>query len=175
MKTKLTSGFVLACLIGMAGAASGADLATSGDKHFFREFSQISLEVERIGQLAQTQSQNAKVKALGQELVQDYAQAGQEAAATSQALRGGETPQMSAKAVREVNKLAGLSGIAFDQAALRELFKCEESGAQQLELKISNSPNLAVRQLAAVLQTGLEPALWQTTQMDASFNGHVRL
>jgi predicted outer membrane protein len=176
MKTKLTRGLIVACVMATASTMYGADMSVnSRDYHFFREFSKISYEAERIGQLAQTQSQDSQVRELGQKLVLDYTQAGQQVATAAQGLGVAPVPQISGNAVREINRLAGLSGVAFDQAAVRKMFKCEESGAQQLELEMSNSGNLTMRQLAALLKTGLEPDLWQTAQLDANYNGHVRL
>jgi len=165
---------IAVCLIGSATAALGADTPFySSDDHFFHEFWEISTEVERIGQMAQTQSQDAQVIALGEKLVQDYAQAGQLEANLAQGLGVGETYQMSDSVVSKLKDLANLSGVQFDRAAVRELSKCEEAGANQLELEISNSGNLAVRQLAAVLQAALVPDLQQTEQLDADLNGNV--
>jgi len=143
----------------------------SRDKHFVSEFPVISLELERIGQLAQTQSQDTQVKELGQKLVQTYTQAGQQVAASVQATGAGKTPRMSGSAAREVNKLAELSGVTFNQAALRELHKCEESGVHELDLETRNSQNAALRQMAAVLQANMEPVVWQTAELSAQFNG----
>jgi predicted outer membrane protein len=176
MKSKLIICFITGCLIGTASAVGGADTSLNfRDKHFVREFSNITREVERIGQLAQTQSQATQVKELGQKLVQDYAQAGRRVATSAKAVGIGETLEIPDSVLREVNKLAGLSGAEFNQAAMSELFKCEESGAHQLDLESSASENPALRQLAVLLQASLEPDLWQTAQLNAQFNGHLRL
>jgi predicted outer membrane protein len=172
MKNKIINSVVAACLIGSAGAAYGAEMSVHlRDKHFVRKFSKISLEVERIGQLAQTQSQDTQVKELGQKLVQTYAQADQQVAASVQAAGVGKTPHMSGGAAREVNKLAELSGVAFNQAALRELHKCVESGVHELDLETRNSQNAALRQMAALLQADMEPVVWRTAELSAQFNG----
>ena len=144
----------------------------SHDKHFVSEFSSISLEVERIAQLAQTQSQDAQVKELGQKILQDYGQAGEQVAASARATGAGETPKLSGSAARTVNKLADLSGTAFDQAALRELFKCQLSGSRQISLELGKGGNPALRQLAASLQEDIEPVVWQTTLLSGQLNGH---
>jgi len=176
MKSKLIHGCLTGCLIGIAGNLCGADTSVnSRDKHFVHEFSNISIEVERIGQLAQTQSRDTQVKELGQKLVQDYTLAGRQLAGTAQDVGIAETPQLGRSALREVNKLEGLSGAEFDQAALRELYKCEESGAHQLDLEIGASGNPELHQLAVLLQANLEPDVWQTAQLSAQFNGHIRL
>jgi len=173
MKTKIMSSFIATYLIGTASMVCGADLSlNSRDQHFVRDFSNVSLEAQHIGQLAQRQSQDTQVKELGQKLLRDYAQAGQLMASTAQSAGAGETSQMSGTAVREINRLAGLSGAAFDQAAVRELFRCQESGVRQLDLEAGNGGNLALRQLAELLRTATEPDVWQTAQLSAQLNGH---
>src|SRR5580698_6562635 len=110
MNSKTIGSLIAACLIWTASAACGADTSVkSGDKHFVRTFSKISMEIERIGQLAQTQSQDSQVKELGQKLVQTYAQAGQQLAASARVVGIKEELQMNGSAAREVNKLAGFS------------------------------------------------------------------
>jgi len=161
-----------ACLIATASAAHGADLSiTSSDKHFVRKFSNVSLEIQSIGQLAQTQSQDTQVKELGRKLVQTYSQAGQQVAASAQAVGIKETLRIHGSAAREVNKLSGLSGAAFDQAALHELHKCEQLGTHQLDLESRNGSNVALRQTAALLQSNMEPVVWQTAELSAQLNG----
>jgi hypothetical protein len=173
MSTNVFRGLIAACLILTASAACGAGTAVkSGDKHFVRQFSTISLEVQRLAQLAQTNSQDAEVKELGQKLVQAYTQAGQQVAASAQAAGVRETPRIRRSAARKVKKLANLSGAAFNQAALRELFICVESGVHQLDLETRNSENAALRQTAALLQADMEPVVWRTAELSAQFNGH---
>ncbi|HTA29174.1 MAG TPA: DUF4142 domain-containing protein [Candidatus Cybelea sp.] len=172
MNSKTIGSLIAACLIWTASAACGADTSVkSGDKHFVRTFSKISLEIERIGQLVQTQSQDTQVKELGQKLVQTYTQAGQQVATSAQAAGIKETRRINRSAARAVNKLSGLSGVAFDQAALHELHKCEQSGTHQLDLESRNGSNVALRQTAALLQSNMEPVVWRTAELSAQFNG----
>jgi len=167
------SGLMAACLIGAAASAGAADPSVNNrDEQFVREFLNRSAEVERIAQLVFTQSQDSQVQGLGQKLLLTYTQAGQQVAATANALGVNVDRRMNGSAARAVAKLAGLSGEAFDHAALRELYKCEEAGVRQMSLELNNgSGNIALRQLAALLQVGTEPNLWQTTQLNAQFNG----
>jgi hypothetical protein len=171
MNPKTVASLLAACLIWTASAACGADrLMQSRDKHFVLEFSKISMEIERIGQLAQTQSQDTQVKELGQKLVQAYTQAGQQVAASAQITDTREKPPIRGGAARKVKVLAELSGTAFDQAALRELHRCVESGAHQLDLESRKSANAALRQTAARLQSSTEPVVWRTAELSAQFN-----
>jgi tRNA U55 pseudouridine synthase TruB len=128
------------------------------------------MEIERIGQLAQTQSQDSQVKELGQKLVQTYAQAGQQLAASARVVGIKEELQMNGSAAREVNKLAGFSGAAFDRAALHELHKCEQLGTHQLDLETRIGSNAALRQTATLLQSSTEPVVWRTAELSAQFN-----
>jgi predicted outer membrane protein len=174
MKTKIVNSLIAACLIGTASTAFAANISVnSRDKHFVRNFSRVSLEVARIGQLAQTRSRDAQVKELGQNLVQVYTQAGQQVANAAQGVDINSRSKLRGSAAREVNKLADLSGVAFDQAALHELYKCEETGVRQLDMEADSngSGNAALRQSALKVQAVIEPVVWQTAQLNAQFNG----
>jgi hypothetical protein len=178
MNTKILSSFMAACVIGTASAALGADLSVnSRDKHFVRDFAKVSAEVARIGELAQTQSQDPKVRALGQKLTQTYTQAGQQVTAAAQGANVDATSQLTGNVARKVNKLADLSGLAFDRAALKELYESEESGVRQLDLETdnNNSGNASLRQSAAQVQKAIEPVVWQTAELNAQFNGQPRV
>jgi len=165
------NGLVAACLIGTASAACATERSVHArDQHFVRKFSMIRLEVERIGQLAQTRSQDAQVKDLGQKLIEAYAQADQQLAVTAQAVDVNATKKIGGRAARKLNKLADLSGAAFDKAALHELFKCEETGISQLDREASGNGNEALRRSAAQVQTTIEPVVWRTAQLNAQFN-----
>jgi hypothetical protein len=144
----------------------------SRDKHFVTQFANITLELARIGQLAQSQSQDPQVKELGQRIVQDYGQAAQRVAASARAAGADQPPQLTGRAARAVNKLSNLSGPAFDQAAVRELFQCVESTVQQLDFEVGKGGNLSLRQLAELLQDATEPDVWETVQLSAQINGH---
>ena len=171
MKTSFIGGFLAAGLV-IAATAQRADAQSSAhDRHFVREFLQASLEIERIGQLAQTQSQDNHIKALGQKLVQDYTQAAQQVGAM--ALTASDRPQTSSGATREINKLENLSGPAFDKAALHKLFRRETAIAKELEAEAANSPFLGLRQVALLLNSALEPDLWQTAQLNGVLNPQI--
>jgi predicted outer membrane protein len=173
MNTKIVGSLMAACLIGTASAACGAEVSVwHSDKQFVRAFSKISLEIERIGQLAQTQSQDAEVKELGQKLVQAYTQAGQRVAASAQTVGIVQKPRISRSAAREVNKLADLSGVAFNQAVLRQLHECVESGVHELDLETRNSGNVALRHVAALVESDMEPVVWRTAELSAQLNSH---
>lgn len=174
MKAKIIIGFMAACLIYNASPVRGADSSVNRrDGQFVRDFLKISGEVQQIAQLAQTQSQDGQLRNLSQDLLRSYSQAGQQVAATARALGLGDGSPMSASRARQVDKLASLSGPAFDKAASHELFKREEAGVRKLSLELNNgSGNIGLRQLAALLQVGTEPDLWQTTQVSAQLNRH---
>ena len=173
MKTALVFVLMAGCFIRSAGLALADDYAGNPtDKRFVREFYNLNLEIERIGQLAQTQSTDSQVQALGHKLYLDYSQAGQQISSTAQAVGVTDIYEMRPSALREVNKLAGLSGQTFDQAALHQLFKCQESCVRQMDLETSHGEILPLRQWAALIEAALEADLWQTTQLSAQFNGH---
>jgi hypothetical protein len=176
MNIKIVNSLMVTYLMGVATAAFGGDVSVNArDKHFVRNFSRVSLEAARIGQLAQTHSQDADVRELGQKLVQTYTQAGQQVAVTAQIVDIDSESKLHGSAAHEINKLADLSGVAFDRAAMMELYHCEEYGVRQLDLEADNSGNAALRQSAVQVQAAIEPVVWQTAQLNDQFNGHPRI
>src|SRR5580698_10356735 len=118
MNTRIIGGFMAACMIGTACAGFGAGTSTNyRDRHFVRNFSMVSVEAASIGQLAQTHSQDAQVRELGRQLVQAYTQAGQQVANAAPGLDVGS--KSKPRAAHRLNRLAELSGVAFDRAAMR--------------------------------------------------------
>jgi predicted outer membrane protein len=175
VNTRIIGGFIVVCVIGTACAGFGADKSVSyRDRHFVRNFSMVSLEAARIGQLAQTHSQDAQVRELGRQLVQTYTQAGQEVANAAQTVDVGSNSKLSGSAARKVDRLAELSGVAFDRAAMRELSNCVEYGVRQLDLEADGHGNAALRRSAVQIQAATEPVVWQTAQLNDQFNGQPR-
>jgi len=176
MNTRIIRSFLVVCLIGNASAGLGANNSmTYRDRHFVRNFSRVSLEATRIGQLAQTQSQDAQVKALGRQLVRAYTDAGQKVACAAQDSDAMAKTKLRGDAARKVSKLAELTGVDFDRAAMRELHKCEEYGVRQLDLEADSHGPAALRQSALQVQATTEPALWQTAELNDQFNGRPRI
>jgi hypothetical protein len=172
MKTKFISCLIALGLFGGASFALGDDTkVNSHDKKFVRDYSKIVLKMQRVGQLAQRQSQDPQIRELGQKLIDYYAKAGRMVGATAQTVGVGEKSQISGRDERELNKLATLSGGAFDQAVSHALFQCQEDGVRQLNLEANKGNYLALRQLAVLLQADMEPDLWQTSMLSAQFNG----
>ncbi|HEV7926611.1 MAG TPA: DUF4142 domain-containing protein [Verrucomicrobiae bacterium] len=175
MNTTIMGGFMAACLIGTASAGFGADWSVNyRDRHFVRNFSMVSLEAARIGQLAQTHSQDAQVQELGRQLVKAYTQAGQQVANAAPGVDGGSNAKLSGSAARRVDSLAELSGPAFDRAATRELFNCEEYGVRQLDLEADSNGNATLRRSAVQVLAATEPVVWQTAQLNDQFNNKPR-
>jgi hypothetical protein len=177
MKTKWITGLVAAAVMGITSVARAADADIPiyrGDAQFFKEFWDLSVEVVQIGQLSQTQTQDPQVQSLGQQLVRDYQQANQLEVNLAETV--GEAPvwQTSDDVNKEVSKLGSMTGIAFDRAALDALLKREETVNAQLGLEIANSPNLAVRQLAAILQGAVQTDISFTQQVAANVNAQTQ-
>src|ERR1700722_11618668 len=176
MNTKIIGSLMVVCLLGTASAGFGADGSSSyRDRHFVRNFSKVSLEAARIGQLAKTNSQDAQVRELGQQLVQAYTQAGQQVADAAQDVGLGSNSKLRGSAARKVNSLAELSGVAFDRAAMRELYHCEEYGVRQLDLEADGNGSASLRRSAVLVQATTEPVVWQTAQLNDQFNDHPHI
>jgi hypothetical protein len=87
---------------------------------------------------------------------------------------GGSNAKLSGGAARRVDSLAELSGPAFDRAATRELFNCEEYGVRQLDLEADSNGNATLRRSAVQVLAATEPVVWQTAQLNDQFNNKPR-
>ncbi|HEY3863492.1 MAG TPA: DUF4142 domain-containing protein [Verrucomicrobiae bacterium] len=171
MKPKWSAVFIGAFLAAAAVTlGQNGAWTSSGDRQFINDFGSTSLEIQKISQMAQAQGADPQVKTLGQWLTKDYYQAAAQVAVNGQALGLGEAARMNSNAVREVRKLADLSGPVFDLAAVRALLKCERMATNQLTFEAENGGNLALRQSATILQLELTPAVVRTAQLDAQLN-----
>ena len=82
-------------------------------------FERAQLEVE-LGKLAVDRAANPRMKELGQRMVEDHGRASQELAELALA-KGLTVPPMEGRDARLVQRLAALSGVAFDRAYVSHL------------------------------------------------------
>jgi len=126
-------------------AAQKSNMAMSGDQHFVMETANASMAEVELGKLAQARGANPSVKAFGQQMVTDHSKANDELKqlASSKKITLPSAIDAAHKAVRD--RLAKLSGAAFDKAYADEMvkghqtvvasFKQEAEGGTDAEIK----------------------------------------
>lgn len=119
--------------------------APISDQQFVTEATQSGLAEIALGQLAQQKGASAQVKQYGQQMITDHTQANSQlkTLATKKGLTVPTAPNAQQKATRD--RLAGLSGSAFDRAYMQQmeqdhakavaLFQRESAQGQDSNLK----------------------------------------
>lgn len=107
---------VLACGFAAALAASPAFAQSNTDKTFIRDVIQGNLAEIQIGKLAQERGASDGVRSFGQMLVTDHTENNAKATQVAEALKVTRPTEPNAKQRVTFNRLARLSGTAFDRA-----------------------------------------------------------
>lgn len=171
MKKILMRVFLTACLIvpSITIHAGGSEMS-SKDRKFVRAAAEDSLTVERLGQMANQQSQNPGVKQLAQKLSRDYARADEQLRALGQTLAISTPKQLNRRASRKINKLEGLSGAEFDLVALRELVKAEQTYLLKVQDEAAKGINPDLKQFATTTLPPLQDDIYEVVRLQSDLN-----
>jgi predicted outer membrane protein len=171
LKSILACNLAVACLLVPSWPARAANptKASPADRRFVLQLSEAIRLEERFGQLIEKQSKNSDVKQLGQKLVEDYAQAVQRLDTLAQSLGVVLAPKSAESGPRAYDKLAALSGPAFDRAVLDQIITYQETSMRALEdiSKHADCPEL--RDLGSSLLSDLDDDVYQTRLLFSEF------
>ena len=156
---------------GAASPKPGTSSSTqrSEDARFIQHVAQDNQAEVELGQLAQQKAQSPEVKALGQRLAADHAQANQQLTQIAQK-EGVQPPKgIGKEKSQERAKLEKLSGQAFDRAFVQTVVQDHQKDIQyfQREATAVQDP-----QLKSFTQQSL-PVLQQHLQMAQQVQSHV--
>jgi len=148
------AGVVLLC-------GSVPALAAGSSSSFLKEAIRGDIAETKIGELAQKKSENADVKAFGQELTNDHGQHRTEVEALAKSMNVDVPTKPKREATSEYNKLSKLSGKMFDQEFAGYMVKDHKEDIAKYQ-KESESGDAQIAALAKktlpVLQKHLEQA-----------------
>jgi putative membrane protein len=135
--------FGIMVIAGALGAGSAA--AQSGDRAFAREAAIGGIAEVELGTLAKEKGSNADVKQFGDRMVTDHSKANEELKQWAQQKKVTLPTETDAKHKATRDRLAKLSGDAFDKAYMRDMvtdhqqdvaaFKREAQSGKDAELK----------------------------------------
>jgi putative membrane protein len=164
----LTAAFILISSTTYAGdpAAAGTTVS-SRDTEFVQTICDNSLMVKRIGELANQRSQNMRISQIGQKLALDYDKTRLQFSAAAQTMGVPITTELSARALRTVEKLQSLPGMDFDKATLHELVKSEQFVLLKLQDESAYGDNPALKQLAASSLPPLQNDIYQVVILES--------
>ena len=113
-----------------AAAAAGANEA---DEQFIEEAIQGNLAEIEAGRTAQERARNEDVKALGEMLVTDHMKALEDSQEIAQALGVMPPSDTSEKAKENMQKLEGLTGIAFEREFVAQMVQAHQETIAKYE------------------------------------------
>jgi putative membrane protein len=165
---------VLACgMLAALGATARAD-DTAGkqgatqERLFLQSASNGGLAEVELGKLAEQRASNAEVKSFGARMVKDHSKANEDLAALA-ARKGVSFPtQMDRKDEERRDRLAALSGAAFDKAYMQDMTEDHEHDVAAFREAAKNSSDPDVRDFAAQTLPTLTEHLDQSKRIQAA-------
>lgn len=164
MKSYLRSG-AIALISGaflslsIVATAQEAKKLDSSTEHFMKEAAQGGLAEVTLGQMATSQAESKEVKDFGQRMVTDHSKANEELKKLA-ALEGVTLPtKMDDNAQATQQRLAKLSGAAFDRAYMEEMVKDHRKDVSDFQQQASRGDDPEVKNWAAQTLPTLEKHL----------------
>lgn len=142
MKINLVTICLVACV------ATPVSAFAKSDKDFVRDAMKGDNSEVALGQLAQTRGSSAKIRDFGTVLATDHAKAREEVGALASKIGVKSTTSMTDAAKKEMQKLKGLAGAAFDDEFAGYMVKDHKKDIQDFK-KEANKQKGEVPELAA--------------------------
>ncbi|HTX25370.1 MAG TPA: DUF4142 domain-containing protein [Steroidobacteraceae bacterium] len=152
---------------GTATTAGTSTRLDKSDRAFVREAAQANLGEIALGRLAEQNGQDPQVRAFGERMVKDHTQLNDQLTSMAQSLDVTVPTSPSKKDDATLNKLAGLSGAAFDKAYARDMVKDHRMDIRKFEHEAKDARSAQVRQLA----DSALPTLREHLQLAANLPG----
>ncbi|MGH8220226.1 MAG: DUF4142 domain-containing protein [Steroidobacteraceae bacterium] len=133
-----------------ASAASGhsGSALSKTDRTFVRKAAEGGLAEVQLGQLAQQQGESDAVKEFGQRMVTDHQAANEKLQTIAQNEQLQLPTTLSRHDEKELTKLQGLHGAAFDRAYSRDMRSDHRSDIREFEHEAKHGKNAELKQFA---------------------------
>lgn len=146
-KQWLTIAAVAACA-GFGAAAQGGTSLDAADRKFVTEAASGGMTEVELGKLAQQQAANAQVKEFGSRMAQDHAKANEELKRIADA-KGVPVPaQPDAKHQKDIERLRGLSGAAFDREYMKHMVADHKKDVAEFQKESRSAKDNEVKDFA---------------------------
>jgi putative membrane protein len=143
---------------------------TAADRKFVTEALQGGMAEVELGKLASERASNDAVKQFGQRMADDHGKAGDELMKIAQDKGMSPPMEMDAKHKKLHDRLAKLSGAAFDRAYMDEMVKDHRTDVKNFQREASGAKDPDVKAFAAKTL----PTLQEHLKQAESVNGQVR-
>jgi putative membrane protein len=126
-----------------------SDQQTAIDKIFVKKTVAGNLADVQLGQLTLQKSNNDQVKKFAQKMIDDHTRMNEQMGEIAKLLHVEVPTEPSKKDKSLISKMQGLSGPAYDQAYLKDVVKEHKEDLSQLNMEVSNSQFLGVKNAAS--------------------------
>jgi putative membrane protein len=175
---RIASRFLLALLLAAAsgysaraqtGYGDGANAPESkmrADEEFVKDAASGGMAEVKLGQLAQEKGSNSAVKAFGERIVNDHSKAGDDLRAAAAQSSISIPDKMSAKDEATYNRLAKMSGAAFDREYARVMVTDHIHHVAEFRKEALDGRNQAVQNFASQTLPALQQHLKEARTME---------
>jgi len=172
MRISLMAAMLATGLMATAGPASaaGGDLQQS-DLRFLREAAGGGLAEVALGKLAVDRAHSADVRAFGQRMMEDHAKGNEQLLALAQSKQVELPTDVPADAKQTGERLADLSGAAFDREFMKGMVADHEKVVAAFEAEAKSSGDSDLRQFATQALPMLRDHLAQARRIEATLKG----
>lgn len=175
-RTSIMTAVAVAGLLAVLAPAFAANDTMKKDRHFAMEAAQGGMMEVDLGQLATQKAASQAVKDFGQRMVTDHSKANTQLQQIA-SQKGMSLPTaLPADMKQERDKLAGLSGAAFDQMYMSHMVKDHEKDVKEFEMEAEKGADPAIRSFARetlpTLRQHLELAKSVAAQVGAGHADH---
>lgn len=145
--------------------ATATNAGPAVDKAFVKKALEGNIAEVQMGQLALQKSGDDQVKQFAQRMVDDHGKMLDQLKPAAQAM-GVKVPDGPSKgAMKNMDKMKGLSGDAFDQAYIKDMVKDHKKDSSEFKQEAQNTQNPQLKQLVTEASQTIDSHLQQIQQI----------
>lgn len=145
--------------------AAGMNAGPAMDKEFVKKALEGNMAEVQMGQLALEKSSDDQVKQFAQRMVDDHGKMLEQLKPAAQAM-GVKVPDGPSKgAMKNMDKMKGLSGDAFDQAYIKDMVKDHKKDSSEFKQEAQSTQNPQLKQLVTEASQTIDNHLQQIQQI----------
>jgi len=174
MRTTLLAALLSTALMAGAGPAAAGDLQQD-DLRFLREAAGGGLAEVALGKLAVEHGQSTEVRAFGKRMMEDHGKGNEQLLTLAQSKQVELPAEVPADAKQTGERLATLSGPAFDREFMNGMVADHEKAVHAFEQEAKSSADSDLRQFAQQALPMLRDHLAEAQRIQATLKGQSRL
>jgi len=151
---------------GKTGQAQHPSATGSADEKFVKEAAMGGMAEVDLGMLASEKGSSEEVKAFGKRMVTDHGAAGEELKSLAASKQIALQPKLDSKHQATHDRLAKLSGSAFDRAYVADMLKDHQTDVSEFQRESSSGKDAEVKAWASKTLPTLQEHLKHIQELD---------